>query len=196
MALFANLYEKAMRWSSHAHAPRILGLLSFCEAIFFPVPPETMLAPMTLAQPKRWAAYASISLFWAMIGAFVGYLIGYLAFDLVQPWLARMGYAEEFERIKIMARDQGFWLLLIGGFTPVPFKLLTLASGAVAMPLLPFIAGAIIGRGKRVYLVTGVIRLGGPRAEAWLRANIERVGMVMLVLLLLIFAVVKFWPQD
>ena len=70
------------------------------------------------------------------------------------------------------------------------------ASGAVSMPLLPFIAGALIGRGKRVYLVTGVIRLGGPKAEAWLRRNVERVGFAFLLLLVLVVVAFKFWPRG
>jgi membrane protein YqaA with SNARE-associated domain len=196
MALFAPLYERAMRWAAHKHAPRFLGALSFCEAIFFPIPPEVMLAPMTLAQPRRWFWFASISLFWSMLGALVGYAIGYWAIDLVTPWLIDLGYGEKFEAVKQVARDDGFWFLLIGGFTPIPFKLLTLASGAVSMPLLPFIAGALIGRGKRVYLVTAVIRLGGPKAEAWLRRNVERVGYVVLLLLVFVVVAFKYWPRG
>lgn len=195
MALFAPLYARAMRWSAHRHAPRYLGGLSFCEAIFFPIPPEVMLAPMTLAQPPRWFWFASVSLFWSMLGALVGYAIGLWAIDLVTPWLIELGYGDRFEQVKQVARDDGFWFLLIGGFTPIPFKLLTLASGAVSMPLLPFIAGALIGRGKRVYLVTGLIRLGGPRAEAWLRRNVERLGYLVLVLLLVVVVAFKFWPR-
>lgn len=196
MALFGPLYARAMHWSVHPHAARYLGLISFAEAVIFPVPPEVMLAPMTLAQPRHWAWYASISLFWSMLGAVVGYLLGHFAFDLVQPSLLRMGYGEEFEKVRVLAEKQGFWLLLIGGFTPVPFKLLTLAAGAVAMPWLPFMAGAVIGRGKRVFLVTGLIRLGGARAEAWLRANVERLGLSILVLLVLALAAYKLWPAG
>lgn len=194
MALFAPLYARAMRWSAHRHAPAYLGLLSFCEAIFFPIPPEVMLAPMTLAQPKRWFWFATISLVCSTLGALVGYAIGFWAIDLVTPWLLELGYGERFEQVKQVARDDGFWFLLIGGFTPIPFKLLTLASGAVSMPLLPFVAGAVIGRGKRVYLVTGLIRLGGEKAEAWLRRNIERVGYAVMLLLVLVVAAFKFWP--
>jgi len=195
MALFAPLYERAMRWSTHRHAVRYLGLLSFCEAIFFPVVPEIMLVPMTLAQPRRWWWFATVSLFFSLLGALVGYAIGYWAIEAVTPWLLELGYGERFEQIKQVARDDGFWFLLIGGFTPIPFKLLTLASGAVSMPLLPFIAGALIGRGKRVYLVAGLIRLGGPRAEAWLRRHVERIGYLVLLLVVLVVAAFKFWPE-
>lgn len=188
MALFAPLYRRAMELSRHPHAPRYLGGLSFIEAFVFPVPPEVMLAPMTLAQPRAWFRYATISLVWALLGGLVGYAIGAVAIDLVMPVLTRLGYAAEFEEVKTLAAEQGFWLLLVGGFTPIPLKLFTLASGAVQMPLLPFLAGLFIGRAKRVYLVTGAIRLGGERAEQALHRHVEKVGWAALVLLVLLVA--------
>ena len=117
------------------------------------------------------------------MGMFVGYAIGYYAIEMAMPYIAQMGYASEFESIKQQAAANGFWLLLIAGFTPIPFKIFTLASGAVGMPLLPFFFGALIGRGKRVFLVAGAIRLGGERAEATLRKHIEPVGWGALLLL-------------
>jgi membrane protein YqaA with SNARE-associated domain len=183
MKLFAPLYERTLAWSAHPKAPQLLAILSFFEAIVFPVPPEVMLAPMSLARPRRALWYATISLAGSMLGMFVGYAIGYYALELAMPLLERFGYADNFEAIKGQAAENGFWLLLIAGFTPVPFKVFTIASGAVGMPLLPFFFGALIGRGKRVYLVAGAIRLGGARAEAALRRHIEPLGWTALVLL-------------
>jgi len=183
MKIFQPLYERAILWARHPRAPALLTFLSFIEAIFFPVPPELMLAPMCVAAPRRGFYYASLSLLGSMFGMFVGYAIGYYAIDLAMPLIERMGYGGEFESIKQQAADNGFWLLLIAGFTPVPFKIFTLASGAVGMPLLPFFAGGAIGRGKRVFLVAGAIRLGGEKAEARLRKYIEPIGWGALVLL-------------
>lgn len=193
MKLFTPMYERALRWSQHPRAPVYLGTLSFAEAVIFPVPPEVMLAPMTLAQPKRGMWFASISLFWSMLGALLGYAIGYFAIDLAMPLLERMGYVDEFAAVKKSAAENGFWFLLIGGFTPIPFKLLTLASGAVQMPLLPFIFGALIGRGKRVYLVAGLIMLGGERAERLLHRYIEPVGWFALALLIALIVALRYW---
>ena len=184
MKIFQPLYERAILWARHRRAPALLTFLSFIEAIFFPVPPELMLAPMCVAAPRRGFYYASLSLLGSMFGMFVGYAIGYYAIDLAMPLIGRMGYAGEFDSIKQQAADKGFWLLLIAGFTPVPFKIFTLASGAVGMPLLPFFAGGAIGRGKRVFLVAGAIRLGGEKAEARLRKYIEPIGWGALVLLI------------
>lgn len=181
MKLFAPMYERTLRWAAHPRAPALLTGLSFIEAIIFPVPPEVMLAPMSLAQPKRAFWFATLSLLGSLVGMFIGYAIGHFALELAMPLLERAGYADQFEDIKRQAAENGFWLLLIAGFTPIPFKVFTLASGAVGMPLLPFFFGALIGRGKRVYLVAGAIRLGGARAEAMLRKHVEPLGWIALV---------------
>jgi membrane protein YqaA with SNARE-associated domain len=181
--VFTKFYERALVWSRHRLAPHYLGFLSFIEAIFFPVPPEVMLAPMTLARPAGWFRFASISVLGSMLGGFIGYTVGYFAIELVEPLLSQLGYAEKFAEVKDVAARNGFWFLLIGGFTPIPLKLLTLASGAVHMPLLPFAAGLLIGRAKRVYLVSGAIRLGGERAEQALHRWIEPIGWAALALL-------------
>lgn len=185
MKVFAPLYERTLGWSQHRCAPALLGLVSFFEAIIFPIPPEVMLAPMSLAQPRRAYGFATLSLIASMLGMFVGYALGYFAIEAVMPLLERFGYAEQFGQIKRQAADNGFWLLLLAGFTPVPFKVFTLASGAVGMPVLPFFFGALIGRGKRVFLVAWAIRAGGVKAEAMLRRHIEPIGWGALVVLAL-----------
>jgi membrane protein YqaA with SNARE-associated domain len=184
MKIFQPLYERAIVWSKHPRAPLILILLSFVEAFVFPVAPEVMLAPMCLAQPKRGFYYAALSLLGSVFGMFVGYAIGHYAIDLVMPWLIKLGYGPTFDSVKQEAIAHGFWMLLIAGFTPVPFKIATIAAGAVGMPLLPFFFGGLIGRGKRVFIVAGAIRLGGEKAEAALRRNVEALGWLALVLLI------------
>lgn len=181
--IFAPLFERAIRWAAHPRAPWLLFFLSFIEAVFFPVMPEVMLAPMCIAKPKRGFWFAGISLLGSVFGMFVGYAIGHFAIDAAMPWINKLGYGAEFESIKQQAAAHGFWLLLIAGFTPVPFKIFTLASGAVGMPLIPFFFGGVIGRGKRVFLVAGAIRLGGEKAAEKLRKYIEPIGYVALVAL-------------
>ena len=187
MKIFQPWFDRALVWSAHKRAPWLLALLSFCEAIFFPVPPELMLAPMCLAKPKRGYWYAAISLGGSLVGMFIGYAIGYWAMDAVMPLIERFGYADTFAEIKARVAAGGgmtaFWLLVIAGFTPVPFKIFTIASGAVGMPLIPFFFGAMIGRGKRVFLVAFLIRMFGERAEQILRKYSEPIGWGALALL-------------
>src|SRR5690606_36723338 len=123
-----------------------------------------------------------------MLGMFIGSKIGHFALKLAMPLHERFDYASQFEEMKRQTAGTGFWLQLIAGFTPIPFKVFTLDSRAVGMTLLPFFFGALIGRGKRVYLVAGAIRLGGARAEAMLHRHIEPVGWTALILLACVIA--------
>ena len=168
MRLFRPLYEFALRWAAHKRATWYLAGLSFIEAFIFPVAPEIMLAPMTLAKPHNWARYASISLLGSLLGAFIGYALGHFAFHLVQPLLADLGWMPKFEQLVADLHQASgwkiFWLLVAAGFLPIPLKVFTWASGFVGVPVVAFIAGMLVGRGKRVFAVSGVIRLGGKRA--------------------------------
>lgn len=199
MKLFKPLYERALKWAAHPHAERYLAGLSFVEAIIFPVAPEIMLAPMVLAKPQRWARYAAISLVFSMLGAFVGYALGHYAFGLLRPLLADIGWLPKLDALVAQLGAEvnthpwnAFWMLVLAGFVPVPLKIFTWASGIVGMPLLPFIGGMLIGRGKRVFLLAGVIRLGGKRAEDALHRWIEWIGWALVVAVVALIVYLKF----
>jgi membrane protein YqaA with SNARE-associated domain len=194
LKVFAPLYERALRWAQHRNAPAMLGVLSFVEAVFFPVMPEVMLAPMALSQPQRAFRYATISLACSLAGALVGYGLGHYAYELVKPAFASLGWAQHVDEqvtylrgIAIESPWKAFWILVLAGFAPIPLKFFTWASGIVGVPLLPFMASMFIGRGKRVYLLALAIRIGGPRAEAALRRWIEPLGWIALLLLVAVF---------
>ena len=190
MKIFKPLYERAIRWAAHPRAPTILGVLSFAEAIFFPVMPELMLAPMCLAEPKKAYRFAGISLLGSLLGAVIGYLLGHYAFEIVKPLLDAIGWTAKINAqiVELQAMVQqspwkAFWALVIAGFTPIPLKIFTWASGVVGVPMLPFLASMFIGRGKRVFQLALAIRIGGAKAEAALRKHIEPVGWIALLLL-------------
>lgn len=190
MKLFAPMYARAIAWARLKHAPAVLGGLSFAEAIFFPIMPEIMLAPMCLAQPKRGFRFAGISLLCSLLGAVIGYLLGHYAYEWVRPALSSLGWLEHIDAEVMRLREitaqspwKAFWLLVIGGFAPIPMKVFTWASGVVGVPMLPFLLSMAIGRGKRVYLLALAIRLGGERAERALQRWIEPIGWVALALL-------------
>ncbi|KAB7772398.1 YqaA family protein [Xanthomonas maliensis] len=185
MKLFGPLYDVAIRWSRHRRAPALLTGLSFIEGFIFPVPPEVMLAPMSLAAPKRALWFATLSLSGSLAGALVGYLLGHFAFAAMQPLIDWLGWGpridEQVQHLRQVVAEspwKAFWLLVIVGFTPIPLKIFTWASGVVGVPILPFVASMLVGRGKRVFLVAGAIRLGGARAEAALHRWIEPLGWV------------------
>ena len=183
MRVFAALYQRALGWSRHPHAERYLAGLSLVEAFAFPVAPELMLAPMCLAQPRRALRYASVSLVFSLIGSLIGYALGHYAFDALQPLLLRLGWMAPIERMVGELRVDvaqhpwtAFWLLVLAGFTPLPLKLFTWASGVVGVPLPAFFASMAVGRGKRVYLLAALLRWLGPRAERFLARWVEWLG--------------------
>jgi membrane protein YqaA with SNARE-associated domain len=190
MRLFKPLYEFALRWAAHPRAEYYLVGLSFVEAFIFPIAPEVMLAPMTLAKPARWARYATISLCGSILGAFVGYALGHYAFHFVRPLFEHLGWLptldELIDQLHTYSGWKVFWMLVLGGFLPIPLKIFTWASGIVGVPIPAFIAGMIVGRGKRVYALCGLIRLGGERTEHTIHRWIEWIGWVLIALIVLL----------
>jgi membrane protein YqaA with SNARE-associated domain len=183
MKVFGPMYERALAWAKHPRAPALLAVLSFAEAVVFPVPPEVMLAPMSLSQPRRSFWFATLSLAGSLAGAVVGYLLGHYAYELVRPLFASLGWIDRIDAQVAYLREiaaqspwKAFWILVIAGFTPIPLKIFTWAAGIVGVPMLPFLASMAVGRGKRVFLVAAAIRLGGERAERALHRYIEPVG--------------------
>jgi membrane protein YqaA with SNARE-associated domain len=188
MKLFGPLYERALVWSRSPRAPALLVVLSFAEAVIFPVPPEIMLAPMCLSQPRRGFWFAGLSLAGSLAGAAIGYTLGHYAYDAVRPLLASIGWnidplVASLRAMIVQSPWKAFWWLVLAGFSPIPLKFFTWASGIVGVPLLPFFASMAVGRGKRVLLVAAAIYLGGERAEAALRRYIEPVGWGAMALL-------------
>lgn len=188
MKLFSPLYDRALAWAGHRHAPGYLAGLSFAESTFFPVPPDVMLAPMVLARRERGWGYAALCTVASVFGGLFGYLIGQFAFDWLEPLLHRFGYWAAFESAQDYFDRWGFWFILVAGFSPIPYKVFTIASGVVGMPLLPFVAGSVAGRGGRFFLVAGLIILGGERMAGALRRHVEMLGWLTVIGVLAVIA--------
>ncbi len=189
MRLFSPLYERAMQWARHRRAPVYLGALSFAESSFFPIPPDVMLAPMSLARPERAWYFALLTTLTSVAGGLAGYAIGYFAFEAIAPWLQTTKYWASYETAVAWFRDYGFWTVFVAGFSPIPYKVFTIAAGALSMALLPFALASAIGRGARFFMVAGLMKWGGPRMEATLHRYVDRIGWatVALVVAALLF---------
>lgn len=187
MKVFSRLFELVMRWVEHRHAPWFLAGLSFAESSFFPIPPDVMLAPMALAKTARAWRYAMITTLASVVGGIAGYVIGMFAFELVEPLLHSAGYWERFETAQVWFEQWGIWVVLLAGFSPIPYKVFTISSGVVGMAFLPFVVASFVGRGARFYLVAGLMVWGGEKMEQSLRRYIDRIGWVLVV------AVVVAW---
>lgn len=187
MKLFSSLYERVMRWAQHRHAPWYLAGLGFAEASFFPVPPDVMLAPMALAKPKAAWGYATLAMVASVCGGMLGYLIGIFAFEMVKPWLHAAGYWPAYLRAEEWFLQWGVWAILVAAFSPIPYKVFTIAAGTVGMPFIPFMLASAIGRGSRFFLVAGLMRWGGEGMQRILRDYIDRLGWLMVFAVVVIY---------
>lgn len=179
MRLFGPLYDRVLGWSRHRHAERYLAALSFAESSFFPVPPDVLLAPMTLARPDRGWRFAMLTTIASVIGGLAGFAIGWFAIDLIEPWLDTLGYGDAYLKATEWFGRFGFWAVLVAGFSPVPYKMFTISAGALHMFLPGFVLASVLGRGGRFFLVAGILVFGGERMERGLRRNIDALGWIV-----------------
>lgn len=191
MRLFKSLYQLTMRWSRAPRAPWYLAGLSFAESSFFPVPPDVMLAPMSLAQPKRAWNFALITTVASVLGGVFGYAIGYFAMDAIEPWLRDSHYWDGYLKARAWFDDWGFWAVFVAGFSPIPYKVFTIAAGSMSMAMGPFVLASIIGRGARFYLVAGLLAWGGPRMERALERYVEWLGWAVVGILVAAYLILQ-----
>jgi len=184
--LFENIYKRVMQFSRRKSAPWYLSLLSFVESFILPFPPpDVMLAPMALAKPERAMRFASLTLFFSVLGGLVGYSIGAFLFDQAEPFIIEWGYQARFETVIAWFDAWGFWAVLVAGFSPVPYKIFTIAAGVLNLAIIPFVLASIIGRGARFFLLAWCLAKFGPAIEPRLVRYIEYIGWAIVAVLVL-----------
>ena len=192
MKIFQPCYDMALRWSRHRHASRYLGGLSFAESMFFPIPPDVMLAPMSLSQPHRAWYFAMLTTLTSVLGGIAGYMLGYFAFEAwLEPIILSAGYGDKLAPAMGWFEQYGVWIVFLAGFSPIPYKVFTISAGVLQMAFLPFIVASAIGRGARFFLVAGLMRWGGAPMEAKLRQYVEVLGWAVIALAILAYFIVK-----
>ena len=190
MRIFQPIYDRVLRWSRHRHAERYLFGMSMAEATFFPVPPDVMLAPMVLGNRSKAWRLAFLTTLASVLGGLIGYLIGWFAFEVVYPLIERIGYDDTYQTAVDAFEDYGLWLVVVVGFTPIPYKIITIAAGAMLMPLPLFILASFIGRGARFFLVAVLIYSGGEKMAEKLRDWVDAIGWTVVALAVLIAVIV------
>ena len=186
MKLFSNIYKKVIELSKHRHAEYYLGGLSFAESSFFPIPPDVMLMPMSLARPDRWIRYALVTTIASVLGGIAGYFLGIWAHEWLESTIITGGYTDKFEQAKNLFKTWGVWAVLAAGFSPIPYKLFTITAGLLSMAFLPFLIASAIGRGARFFLVAGLVAMAGPKMEPTILKYIELLGWLVVGLLIAI----------
>lgn len=191
MRLFSKIFDRVMVWSRHPKAPWYLAALSFSESSFFPVPPDVMLAPMVLARPRSAWRFAGLTTVASVVGGAAGYLIGALAIEAIEPLLHRLDYWDVYLKARLWFQTWGFWAVLAAGFSPIPYKIFTIAAGAMSMLLVPFLLASLVGRGARFFLVAGLIVWGGSRFESNLKRYIDAIGWSLVAIGLLAYIALR-----
>ncbi|MBP7546325.1 MAG: DedA family protein [Corallincola sp.] len=192
MKLFGPLYDWVMTKVRHRHAPAYLYSMSFAESVVFPVPPDVMLAPMSLAKPDKAWQYALWTSIASTLGGLAGYLLGYWLFDVaVLPMIEHFGYQQKFAIIKLWFEQYDFWIVFLAGFSPIPYKLFTVTGGMMHMALLPFMLASVISRSARFFLVAGLMKWGGAKMEAKLRHYVEWLGWGTVLLALIAYLLLR-----
>ena len=180
--MFQKLYDRVILWSKHRHAIKYLFALSFAESSFFPVPPDVMLAPMALAQPSKALRFALWTTLASVLGGMFGYAIGFFLFDSIEPWLKTTHYWGSYLTATEWFNEWGFWAVLVAGFSPIPYKVFTIAAGTLNMMFAPFVLASFLGRGGRFFLVSLLLAAGGEKLEAKLREYMDRLGWGLVIL--------------
>ena len=182
--MLTALKDRTVALARSPHAERGLFALAFAESSFFPIPPDVVLGPMAAAQPEKWARFAFITAAGSVLGAILGYAIGYFAAETLGAWiLSAFGLAERFEQFRANSASVMPWVILGQGLIPVPYKLVTIASGMLKISLLLLVGCSILTRGVRFFAVAYAFQRFGPALAPVIerRLGLVLVGVVVLI---------------
>jgi len=168
------MYDWCVAAAYRPFATWIMGIVSFVESSFFPVPPDVMLIPMSLARPEKAYSYAFLCTWTSVAGGLLGYAIGAILYDSIGMWLIGLyGYGDKVEAFREAYAQYGMWIILLKGLTPIPFKIVTITSGFAGYDLLAFIVFSTITRAGRFYMLAFLMHRYGSKARAIIE---ERLG--------------------
>jgi membrane protein YqaA with SNARE-associated domain len=188
-----RLYDWTLSWADRPGGTWALFGLAVAESSFFPIPPDVLLMALSLGRPRRALWFAVVCTIGSVIGGVIGYFIGLLVFEQIgRPVLEFYHAMETFQRVKVLYEQNLVLALGSAAFTPIPFKVFTIAGGAFEVPLVPFIAISAVGRAGRFFLVAGLLRLFGPPIKMFIDRYFNILTLVFFVLLALGFYVIKF----
>ena len=186
MRPFHSIYNKILDYSSSRFAILWLSAISFLESIILPVPlQDLLLASMSLRNRSKAFYFATICTIASVLGAVLGYYIGVQAENHILPILINLDYESKFETAQMYFQTYGIYIILIAGFSPIPYKVFTIAAGMMSMSLLPFVVFSLIARGARYFLISFLVRKFGKMADAWLNKYIDWLGYLLIIVIAL-----------
>ena len=196
--MFKELYFKSIKLAGHKNSKSFLGFFSFIESFIFPIPPDVLIIPMTIAKKQEWLRIALIATIGSVLGACLGYFIGYVFFNEIGIKIFELYGVDNTSFLKDKVSSEGgviAWitLLAIAGFTPVPFKLLTITSGFVNFNIIYFVLISIITRGSRFFIIAFLIGNFGPTMKKVIEKRLLTVSIIIsLIVIIIAYLVYKF----
>lgn len=188
-----NLYNWTLSWAEHTQAKLALFFLAMIEAIFFPIPPDPLLVLMTAVDARDWLKFALITTIGSVAGAVIGYLVGLFFYkEFGQSIISFYGFENAFEALRESFNDHSFLAIFIAAFSPIPFKVFTIAAGAFKAPFLIFILATLVGRGLRFFLVAAIISYLGKKGHSFIESHFNVLALIFGILLIAGFAAIKF----
>lgn len=191
--MLRRLYDWCIEAAGKPYAAWLLGATSFAESSFFPVPPDVMLVPMSLARPDRAYYYATVCTITSVLGGVLGYFIGLMLYDSLGQWIIKFyGQGDTMEALRNTYRDYGVWIILLKGVTPIPYKVVTITAGFAAFNLPLFILLSVVTRGARFFVVAFLLHRYGPQAREIIEKRLGFWLVVSLVTIVAGFAIVTW----
>ncbi|GGX68325.1 hypothetical protein GCM10011309_17630 [Litorimonas cladophorae] len=188
LAFLEKWYDATKRAAGHKRATPILCAVSFAESSFFPIPVDLMLMPMVQARPKAWWRLALIASFFSVLGGIFGYFLGMLFFDTIAgPVLERMGKLDSMNTFSDKVNEDGALWVFGAGFTPFPYKVITIMSGAIPVSFGIFVTASVLSRTLRFLAVAGIVRLMGETAERWMKEHFAIFTFGLFAVLLVLY---------
>ena len=186
-------YDWMLRMAASPYAMYFLALVAFAESSFFPIPPDIMLIPMVLAMPDKAWKIAGVTMVSSVVGGYFGYAIGVFGYELIaKPILSFYGYMNQFEVFQGYYHDWGAWIVFGAGITPFPYKVITIASGAVGLNLWVFGIASVLARGMRFYLVAWLLKKYGEPMKIFIEKHLGKLSVLFLILLIGGFYSIKY----
>jgi membrane protein YqaA with SNARE-associated domain len=188
-----RVYDWVLSWAETPYGIPALFVLAFMESSFFPIPPDVLLIALALAVPTRSFRFALICTIGSVLGGLFGYFIGYALWSTFEPYLINRVFSQAtFDSVTNKYNEYGELAVFIAAFTPIPYKVFTVAAGVAKLNILGFTGASIVGRGARFFLVAAIIRALGPRAKRWIDEYFNMVTVIGTLLLIGGFLVIKF----
>jgi membrane protein YqaA with SNARE-associated domain len=191
-----RLYTWTLQWADHSRAPWVLFIVSFAEASLFLIPPDVILVPMTLARPRMWLRFATITVGGSVLGGIFGYYIGIGLWESLGTRIVELYHLQDSVTVIRVQFDAHAFLTIFGAaFTPIPYKVITIASGLFRVSFITFLIASIVGRSLRFFLIAGLVGVFGERMKQFIDDYFEMLSLVLLALLVGGFIMLRLFIQ-